>query len=477
MNRRKSLLMTVLLLFIGGYIYSFELGTGEKEGLTEAGGKLVFPKFSESILTKVEIAFGEERSGVLRGENGQWVLVDPVGVASDPLVVREFFATLRSLEYFNSISGQEVADDGSVYGLAPPELVVSFWDNENRETAIRFGKPHAFSGRRYAQIVAGGGVLLVGNSFLELKKSSFDLRKKELLELSADQIFELKVNGPQSLHFFRDGPSWRGRDSLRTIDVDVPRLDDFIGKLVSYQASGFVDLPVENFEEYGLDDPKLRLTLVLGDGREQVLLYGERENAETGDLLSQKQYFLYVGGGSTIYQISRPGISDFFQPLNHFRPRQPLVSLDRSELDRIVVSRGEASPTLSFQRDADGGWKNEHGVSSDVVEDWVSKILNVRILSYLEDREGQQLSGEHYLSLELFFRGKNDSLARWSLVLEDEVAQAGVSDLEPLRVSPRFGSLTALDGERRKVVVGAAAIEVLKEFPPLSAVAAESSSG
>ena len=78
-------------------------------------------------------------------------------------------STLEPVSNMNdAIKGEEVDDDQSVYGLLPPELVLTVQGSFGKRV-VSFGKV-SISGKRYAQAEGDQGIYLVTDSIFKALK-------------------------------------------------------------------------------------------------------------------------------------------------------------------------------------------------------------------------------------------------------------------------------------------------------------------
>src|SRR5262245_58913871 len=113
MNQRKSLLMLVILLVLGGYIYLVEIPREKKEA---EGKKLV--ALDKDAVEEISLTYPERSISLKKTEAGKWRIVQPVEADADEPAVNNLITALIDAEVKRTLD--EVSQDLTIYGLTAP---------------------------------------------------------------------------------------------------------------------------------------------------------------------------------------------------------------------------------------------------------------------------------------------------------------------------------------------------------------------
>src|SRR5215207_477137 len=113
MNQRKSLLMLVVLLILGGYIYFVEVPREQKEA---EGKKLVV--LDKDAVAEIALTYPERAVTLKKTEAGKWRITQPVEADADESTVNNLITAVVDAEVKRTLD--EVPQDLTVYGLNAP---------------------------------------------------------------------------------------------------------------------------------------------------------------------------------------------------------------------------------------------------------------------------------------------------------------------------------------------------------------------
>ena len=93
MNQRKSLLMLVVLLILGGYIYFVEVPREQQEA---EGKKLVV--LDKDAIAEIALTYPERAVTLKKTEAGQWRITQPVEADADESTVNNLITAVVDAE-------------------------------------------------------------------------------------------------------------------------------------------------------------------------------------------------------------------------------------------------------------------------------------------------------------------------------------------------------------------------------------------
>ena len=228
---RSFLILLVLALGLGGYIYFYEWNREPSE-LASAKKDKVFSTDSSKL--------GSRGSRSVRrnhhAQEGQWALgiFEAGGAAGEPSEVGSLLSTLDTLEIQRVID--EHPANPAEFGLAPARFSVAFKvAGEPAMKRLEIGRKTPTGSDLYARVEGQPKVFLI-SAYLEdsLNKTSFGLRDKTALKFDRDaaDALTLEVAGSPTLSFTKKGQDWRFTKPYEA-KADFGIVDGVVSKLSS----------------------------------------------------------------------------------------------------------------------------------------------------------------------------------------------------------------------------------------------------
>ena len=171
MKRRDTLVLLVVALALGLYVYFFELrGPGDAAQSNNIATTVFDFSLEEAVRLEAQGAGGEAVSLRL-SEGGQWMLVEEDGEEeADPDRVRRAIAALARLRPSRTLPRQE-AGNLSDFGLAEPALWAQLTLASGEEYVLLLGSQNPGGTGHYAMREAGDAIYLIPNDVAETLKN------------------------------------------------------------------------------------------------------------------------------------------------------------------------------------------------------------------------------------------------------------------------------------------------------------------
>ena len=320
-----SFVLTVLVYFILDN-RSREIA---EEKRTES---LIFSEFSLDSLESISIVHADGSYTLVKGGKvgligdmaNAWVLKHPLGAKVDSYFLQNIIPQVLNFSHANAISKEDVLEDQSLYGLAPPDMVLTF-EGVGRKKVVSFGKKNPVSGRRYLQVERDASIYLVPEAlFLALKKSPEEIRDyyPVKFETSDISIIAMIIKGVPPFLFRLSknkkeaSSSWVLESEGKKYVADSALVLKMLKEISSLRVENFESENPEALSMYGLLDPLMIINLTVGkkDGKtEDILLQigrgvglevGENEKGEAMPIASDV-YYLKLAGEAAVYRIPR----------------------------------------------------------------------------------------------------------------------------------------------------------------------------
>lgn len=307
MRLRKTLLAALLLSLLGAYVFFFEF----QKGNTGKTQKLL--SFKDGEVQGLFLNYPDQEIHLQREARGRWRIVYPVEATADDSVVASVLAALNTTDIKRTIAENPTPADLENFGLNKPEAkVLVSLRNGTALPPISVGARTPFGNSVYIRRGSDAGVLLADASVRSnLVKKLNDLRDKEILSASEDQVARLEIRSAKNSLVLARGE----KDDWR---VETPKkgkakqgaVAKFLSLLNRLRATGFADDDATDFKKYGLDSPSIKVSIAGKNGKNLgTLLLGSKLGNE---------YYAAWEGSSTVYTIDEFSYNQLNIQLNDF---------------------------------------------------------------------------------------------------------------------------------------------------------------
>ncbi|HOW72480.1 MAG TPA: DUF4340 domain-containing protein [Phycisphaerae bacterium] len=302
MNIKTTVVLLVVCLAIGLYVFLVERpGQAPAPAAKETVEKTLFDPKPEGI-DRVELTRkGEPTIAMVKEAAGEeWNLEAPIKAPArkyDVEGVIRAVAEMKCVKEFGPKDPQRPSD--KISGLKEPSTVVKL---------IKAGKPigEVLVGERqptgvgfYVQ-VAGSDKILVSKDdpSYSLNKKLDDLREKRVLNFLMDKVERVQVEGLQNFELVKgEGGKWMMEKPYRG-RADKTAVENFIRPLSSLSADAFKDDAPTSYKLYGLEKPRLKITLETKREIPAKAKPGDANTkpADTQPSIEAKTYVVMIGG-------------------------------------------------------------------------------------------------------------------------------------------------------------------------------------
>jgi hypothetical protein len=297
---------------------------------------------------------GGEDGTATGGPQGEWRITSPLEARADDAAVAALLSTLETLERKRTLEDLDAAGAGLTEPSA--RLVVR---SDDEETVLTIGSSVPASGDVLVAVGEAAPYFVTGGRIVEqIDKAPGEWRDRDLFPWSRADIDHLRIETPTGeLLLGRRGEDFWVEEPYAD-RADAGAVSRLLTALTGLRAETFLDEPVA---ESGLDEPELRLEVVLADREEPVRVQvGGRIDAEP-----PRRYAVF---GTQTVEIADDLAGAVAGDPERWRSPD-WASLEVFEIDRVELERGDE--TLVLER-ADGEWTRDaepipFGVASDLL--------------------------------------------------------------------------------------------------------------
>jgi hypothetical protein len=404
MSLFKAIVMAVVLLALGAYVYFVEL-PHEKE---EAAKKKLFT-FDKAAVTEVQLTYPERSLHLKKDETGKWRILQPIDTEADETTVTNLVNAIADAEISRILD--DPVQDPALYGLNAPVVKLQvILKNGETLPQVSIGKDTPVGYSVYMQKEGETKLLLTPQAFrLGMTKEVKDVRDKTVLALKPDEVKKVEIQRQGSEIVLTKVDSGWSLEKPVSGKADDSQVQTFLSSVQNMKAQDFVEAPILESKEYGLDPPQLAVSLMLGDnGARKTLLVGGEKTQEKG----VKQRYIKRGEKDTLFLVGDWIFRDLNKSVDDFRDKT-IAKFSQDKAVKIEVKRQDGQGFI-LTKSVDKKWgidKSEEGVFKEATA--------TQLVSALADLRGFEIAAENPTDL----RAYGLSTPALSIVAYDEKEQ------------------------------------------------------
>ncbi len=359
MNGKNTLILLILALGLGAFIYFYEQHQpGTKQSL-EQGQYLL--RFDRNDIRRITIKnSGEEIK--LEKEDNQWRLVKPVKDAAASLPVDQILTSAETLRKEGTVERTDGKNRLDEYGLKKPTVRLEF-DGDYAPPTLSFGREAAVAGKVYVRLGKEDTTYVVSGELLELlRKKPDDFRDTRLTDLAPAQIERVVIkSGAGEIELKMEREHWRIVRPLKA-RADASRVIGLLSQVTNTRIASFLPSEGANLTTYGLAEPRGTVSLYTEDEKEPaVLAIGEAVAAPAASPAPDEpppaepgKVYAQLSTRDSIYTLPAAIAGVLATKPNDLRDRH-LVELEPDIIDRITIApAGREKIVLARQGE---GWR------------------------------------------------------------------------------------------------------------------------
>ena len=406
---RSTLVLLVVALALGAYIYFVE--SGRPPAGTPDPPETVFDVDSDDIDSLAVTAGNGDRT-VIEKDGDRWRIVEPFPVNVDVAEVVSLTSSLANLEMQRVVAEPEDALELEGFGLDEPGIEVGFTTVDGTDARLLIGERSPAGNDLYATVAGSDRVFLI-SGFLDttFDQTTFDLRDKSILDITRNDVDALEISGPEVAVRLRKADGAWSLASPIEARADLGVTDGLVGRLSTGRMSAIEaeSADPDALGPYGLDDPRLTVTVGLGSSAATLLLGGTTP-AGTVYARDGARDLVFTVDASLASELEQ-GVDEYRRKdLFAFRPFNATGLEIELEGERWTFARVEAAgeeETDTWRRTA----PDPGDVERADMDDLLAKLSNLRAESFEASREGTGLDAPAATLAVTFDDGERESVA------------------------------------------------------------------
>lgn len=374
---RTTLILAVIFLVLGIYVYTIEVPIMEQDVLQETETRRLLP-FDYRDVTHLAYTTRTERILMSRDERNRWRIVEPVEARGD---AREIESVLRALE-IGKISrviqrkGQEQDVTVEQYGLQSPYVTIDLTTPEYTES-LALGNTGPLSSTLYAQRGSDQNILLTTLMVGDFRAKTLDtFRLKDILffDRTRAEHIQLQTTGQtitlqRGAEFHGPGSEWNFTSPVNA-PADKTAVGILLMTLEDLTATGFIDAQAEKEALLmKFETPSLTATVHTKQRGHHVAFFKPVAPGE--------EAYAVTTSNDPIYRIPAHVLQDLPRETFHLQDKR-LFGMEMEEVALMTVATNDSRYTLIQQH---GEWylegKEEEAIDQQQVTLFVSRVVDL----------------------------------------------------------------------------------------------------
>lgn len=367
MGRLRIVVTLAVLLGLGLYVYFVELPKARED----AAAKTVLRLEADEIAT-LTLTYPDREIGLQQTAAGEWNLTAPIETKADDTTVNNLVNTVTTEEITRSLTPDEDAGI-ALYGLDAPLVLLDVTLSDGTKLPrVSVGKDTPVGFSVYVQKAGDEQLHLTRQAFrLGLTKEVKELRDKRVLPFDRDRVHRISIGTPAGEVALsktdadeEEEAGWAfaapaGTDSEEAPATPPFRVDNgavrtYLSTVEAVRAEDFIEEPLLDMAEFGLDPARLTLRLGLPDDETRTLSVGTERSGENGGA----QRYVKRHDGETLYLVRAGVLDDLSKTIRDFRDKT-VTDIAADAVHMVRVTRADEFG-FTITRDPEDTWEIDH---------------------------------------------------------------------------------------------------------------------
>ncbi len=366
MRFKGTLVLLIICVAFGGYLYFYEIKGGEKREKAKQEENRIW-KVDSAAIQQIDLTSPEQHITAVRSGDKEWRITVPRPLDADSDELNRIASSAADMSRESVLDAN--ATDLARFGLNPAQVSLHFKTKDGKDYSIRFGNNNPTGSSTYGALEGKNEVFLVANYVAStFKKKLDDLRNHSVLsfEQSEAQTLDLRSSkGDVSLS--KENDRWWIQGKVRWA-ADSSAVSGLLSGISGGRIKEFFDENPETYANLGFDKPLVDVKLTVGKNRAirhlligtektKLLKVGEKKPAEAKKPSDTKK--------PADAKKDEPASSSTELYLAKDESRKELFFVDKEFVDKLLKSPSDLrdKALAAFQRwDIDGiTLTNSHG--------------------------------------------------------------------------------------------------------------------
>jgi hypothetical protein len=353
---KGTLILLVVCLGLGAYLYFYEIKGGEQREKAKQAENQVW-KLESSAIRQIDIFSAGQSVTLMRDGEKDWTISAPRKLESDSDEVNRLANSASDIRRESVV--EENAADLTKFGLNPPQSTLKLKTKGGKEYEIRFGSSNPTGSFNYAIVQGRKQVFLVTSSAAgAFEKKLDDLRNRSVLSFDKNEVQSLSIKSPKGeISLEKDSNDQWWLAGKERVAADSPGIRGILNALTMARAKEFFAEPADGQSKSAINRPFVDVSLIYGKSRsmKRLIIGPEKQDAKGSqdpNASSEKLYPAKDEARSDLFFIEKELVDKLIQSRDDLRDKA-LAVFQRWDIDSISLTNPKGNFKLAK---TDGEW-------------------------------------------------------------------------------------------------------------------------
>jgi hypothetical protein len=275
--RKSTLLLVVLALGLGGFVYYYEFKRTPPPKKAEDESKPAFSFHAEDVKSLEFARSGQTIS--IEKRDGKWLITQPVETRADASVIEGIATELARARISRTLPASP--DRLAAYGLTSPEVTLDLRLQNGAKHQVKLGSKDYTGVSVYGIVDGNKDVALLPAALLsEIDKPLDDLRDRSVLDVTSDDVAAFTLKGPSGeIAAVRRDSGWK-LEKPRAVAADTSQIESLLAQVTAAKMAGVESEDAAHLSKYGLENPSLSFEARTKTGEVRKLIFGKKAGSD-----------------------------------------------------------------------------------------------------------------------------------------------------------------------------------------------------
>ena len=345
MSLPKAIVMVVMLAALGAYVYFVDLPQAERDAKKET-----ILTFEQDAIDTFTLIYPDRTIRLKQVAPAEWDIIEPVQAKADKITIDNMLNTLADEEVTRRLD-PDASADLALYGLDEPLVKIQLVLNDGTNLPqLSIGKDTPVGYSAYVQKEGDPQLHLTRQAFrLGMIKEVKELRDKTVLSFVSTDVKKITISGPEkNIVLAYTNTGWT-LEQPAAYTVEAAAVLNYLSTLQGLRAEDFIEQPLLEMSDFGLDPAQLTVALQFGEDTTQTISLGD-EKASAGT-----QRYVKRDDEETLYLVREGILKDLSKVANYFRDKT-VASMPEEKIEKVEVKRQDGGD-FTITRGAENKWK------------------------------------------------------------------------------------------------------------------------
>lgn len=354
MNSKTTLILVLALLLAVAGIWWLRPAADDSNDEKDTGPVKLLALDADDV-TAFEIKSGDEPACSFVKENGDWRMTSPISGPAQSRTVADDVRQLTNLKYDKAYAKNDDPPGDDLTSLSKPHRVAKLTDSSGKSHVLRIGNQQALSSRTYVSREGDDKIYLIDADLNQsLKRKLEDYRGKRVTSINAADVIRIEVVGDASFTAAKQASGW-AIESPEKARADLTTLNKIINGIANLSVTKFIDDTPDSLRIYGLEPPRVSVTLVSKNASAPAGSEDEEGNTTKttvafGSPIEESVFARLTGDDSqTVFEVPKTVLDNVAPALSAVRDKR-IVELMPMRVQTFTLTT-QSGQSLTLSRD------------------------------------------------------------------------------------------------------------------------------